>query len=121
MITIPQTIDLSKFKHKKGTPNGVPLKYRLVSMVFHHGPSAYSGHYTALGSTSGGSYYYFNDDQVSIGSVDISVCGNRRNSVDHQKTTLQRCRTCILEILIRITPCKFTNLQIFEVRNPLSL
>lgn len=63
-ISTPHNIDLTKFKHKKGPSDGASLKYRLVSMVFHHGPSSNSGHYTALGCTSSGSYYYFNDEQV---------------------------------------------------------
>jgi len=41
-----------------------PLRYRLVSMVIHHGPRLNSGHYTAVGVTSSGPYYFFNDSNV---------------------------------------------------------
>jgi len=40
-----------------------PLRYHLVSMVNHHGRALDSGHYTTLGLTPYG-YYYFNDTKV---------------------------------------------------------
>ncbi|XP_050546764.1 ubiquitin carboxyl-terminal hydrolase 36 isoform X2 [Daktulosphaira vitifoliae] len=66
-IQINERIDLSNYQfHQQRYQNGArPLRYRLVSMVIHYGSSLNSGHYTALGLTSSGSYYYFNDSSVS--------------------------------------------------------
>lgn len=67
-IQINERLDLSKyqFDYHKFKTDARPLRYHLVSMVIHYGSSLNSGHYTALGLTPSGSYYYFNDSVVSI-------------------------------------------------------
>lgn len=67
-IQINERIDLSnyQFDHYKFKTDARPLRYHLVSMVIHYGTSLNSGHYTALGLTPSGSYYYFNDSNVCI-------------------------------------------------------
>jgi len=65
-IQINERLNLSnyQFEYHKHKTDVRPLKYRLVSMVIHYGSSLSSGHYTALGLTPSGSYYYFNDSNV---------------------------------------------------------
>lgn len=67
-IQINERLDLSsyQFDHHKFKIDARPLRYHLVSMVIHYGSSLHSGHYTALGLTPSGSYYYFNDSNVCI-------------------------------------------------------
>lgn len=67
-IQINERIDLFnyQFDHHKIKTDARSLRYRLVSMVIHYGTSLNSGHYTALGLTPSGSYYYFNDSNVCI-------------------------------------------------------
>lgn len=67
-IQINERLDLSnyQFDHHKLKSDARPLRYHLVSMVIHYGSSLNSGHYTALGLTPSGSYYYFNDSNVCI-------------------------------------------------------
>jgi len=67
-IQINERLDLSsyQFDHHNLKIDARPLRYHLVSMVIHYGSSLNSGHYTALGLTPSGSYYYFNDSNVCI-------------------------------------------------------
>lgn len=67
-IQINERLDLSnsQFNHHKLKADAQPLRYHLVSMVIHYGSTLNSGHYTALGLTPSGSYYYFNDSNVCI-------------------------------------------------------
>jgi len=67
-IQINERLDLSsyQFDHHNLKIDTRPLRYHLVSMVIHYGSSLNSGHYTALGLTPSGSYYYFNDSNVCI-------------------------------------------------------
>jgi len=60
-MQINERVDLAKCVF--GT-DARPLKYRLVSMVIHHGRCLNSGHYTAVGVTPSGPYYFFNDSRV---------------------------------------------------------
>lgn len=64
-IQVQQTLDLTHFwVHRQSQPNA-ELNYRLVSLVSHIGPSSNCGHYTAIGLTSLGQFYLFDDSQVS--------------------------------------------------------
>lgn len=67
-VQINERLDLSNYisdNHEFKT-DVQPLRYHLVSMIIHYGTSLNSGHYTALGLTSSGSFYYFNDSKVCI-------------------------------------------------------
>lgn len=62
-VTFRPRLDLSKYASKK-TLNDRPLNYRLVALVTHLGASQHCGHYTAIGLTSTGNYYHFDDSCV---------------------------------------------------------
>jgi len=61
IIEINERLDLSGYEF--GT-HVQPLQYHLVSMIVHYGTTLHSGHYAAVGLTTSGSYYYFNDSDV---------------------------------------------------------
>uniref|UniRef100_A0A0K8STZ8 Ubiquitin carboxyl-terminal hydrolase n=2 Tax=Lygus hesperus TaxID=30085 RepID=A0A0K8STZ8_LYGHE len=61
-ITIKQWLDMTKFRHRPSVSS--QLRYKLVAMVNHHGHSSSCGHYTAVGLTSNGNYYLFDDNSV---------------------------------------------------------
>lgn len=64
-IQVQQNLDLTHFwVHRQSQPN-CELNYRLVSLVSHIGPSSNCGHYTAIGLTSLGQFYLFDDSTVS--------------------------------------------------------
>lgn len=69
-VTFRPKLDLSQFSSKKNTKE--LLSYRLVALVTHLGASQHCGHYTAIGLTSSGAYYHFDDScvrPISIQSV----------------------------------------------------
>lgn len=61
-VTFRPKLDLSQFSSKKNTSE--LLSYRLVALVTHLGASQHCGHYTAIGLTSSGAYYHFDDSCV---------------------------------------------------------
>lgn len=61
-VTFRPKLDLTQFSSKKNTKE--PLSYRLVALVTHLGASQHCGHYTAIGLTSSGAYYHFDDSCV---------------------------------------------------------
>lgn len=62
-ISLRQWVDLESYIYKsKGSSQ---LRYKLVSMILHHGYSSSCGHYTAVGLTSAGGYHLFDDSSVS--------------------------------------------------------
>lgn len=82
-IQVQQTLDLTQFwVHRHSQPN-CELNYRLVSLVSHIGPSSNCGHYTAIGLTSLGQFYLFDDSTVShilfSIALALSSCSDLKN------------------------------------------
>lgn len=74
-ITIHHTLDLTRF-HYNSASGGKKLRYRLVSLVSHIGSSSSCGHYTAIGQTSGGQFYHFDDSSVRSMSINAASISN---------------------------------------------
>ncbi|KAI5720981.1 hypothetical protein M8J77_014180 [Diaphorina citri] len=66
-VQVPLHLEFGKFMHCRMSHS--QLKYKLVSAVIHHGSSPDSGHYTCIGSTSSGSYHYFDDEMVRASNL----------------------------------------------------
>lgn len=66
-VSFSPRLNLSKYSARRAQTgdNADPqMIYRLVSMVTHLGSSQHCGHYTAVGLTSAGAYYTFDDSSV---------------------------------------------------------
>ncbi|KAG8254554.1 Ubiquitin carboxyl-terminal hydrolase 42 [Homalodisca vitripennis] len=74
-IQVQQTLDLTKFWVHRAAHPGCRLSYKLMSLVMHIGPSTNCGHYTAIGLTSSGQLYLFDDSVVRLVS-NHAVSGN---------------------------------------------
>uniref|UniRef100_A0A1B6KLS6 Ubiquitin carboxyl-terminal hydrolase n=1 Tax=Graphocephala atropunctata TaxID=36148 RepID=A0A1B6KLS6_9HEMI len=74
-IQVQQSLDLTKFWVHRATHPTCRLSYRLMSLVMHIGPSTNCGHYTAIGHTSSGQLYLF-DDSVVRPVSNHAVSGN---------------------------------------------
>ncbi|PNF39062.1 hypothetical protein B7P43_G04858 [Cryptotermes secundus] len=76
-ISFSLRLDLTRFLCPRSAHHGpAPLKYRLVSMVIHDGPSIHCGHYTAVAQTSMGHYYKFDDSLVQAISSSVVLGSN---------------------------------------------
>lgn len=72
-VQLNRCIDVAQYV-KRNNVNGQqqqlpPLKYKLVSMITHVGPSPNCGHYTAIGEAANGQFYQFDDSSVRLISV----------------------------------------------------
>uniref|UniRef100_A0A1B6D2S0 Ubiquitin carboxyl-terminal hydrolase n=1 Tax=Clastoptera arizonana TaxID=38151 RepID=A0A1B6D2S0_9HEMI len=63
-VSLSRSLDLTKYCHKDSLIEGQQYHYKLVSLISHIGTSANCGHYTAVGHTSEGRYYHFDDTLV---------------------------------------------------------
>lgn len=66
-VSFSPRLNLSKYSARRQSGGGTAdpqMIYRLVSMVTHLGSSQHCGHYTAVGATSSGGYYTFDDSSV---------------------------------------------------------
>ncbi|XP_026805105.1 ubiquitin carboxyl-terminal hydrolase 36-like isoform X2 [Rhopalosiphum maidis] len=109
-IHINERLDLSsyQFDHHNLKTDARPLRYHLVSMVIHYGSSLNSGHYTALGLTPSGSYYYFNDSNVYqtnfknystsndsyIIFYELEPSGNTNTNIESKTSTVTSTSSC---------------------------
>uniref|UniRef100_A0A1B6GHK9 Ubiquitin carboxyl-terminal hydrolase n=1 Tax=Cuerna arida TaxID=1464854 RepID=A0A1B6GHK9_9HEMI len=74
-IQVQQSLDLTKYWVHRAAHPGCRLSYKLMSLVMHIGPSTNCGHYTAIGLTSSGQLYLF-DDSVVRPVSNHAVSGN---------------------------------------------
>lgn len=74
-VSFAPRLNLSKYSARRqsgGGPADPQMIYRLVSMVTHLGSSQHCGHYTAVGATSSGGYFTFDDSSVrTIGPQNV--------------------------------------------------
>ena len=79
-IQISKNLDISKFVFKNSYSNEqMQVRYKLMSIVTHHGRAATSGHYTAVAETGVNNLYHFDDAKVK--SIQPTSAWNKSSSI----------------------------------------